>query len=1073
MNLIIKLASCLRRLAYLAAVSGLYCQISFSSIMRESESDMVPSQSSNSGSRLSSLRDLSLQALSTIEEPSLQERLSSNYTWQDLNDEVIEHILSQGVNLSIFKLVSQLAYKQARKFAALNGDPSAQYYLGIKLNSSNNTEDQAQGKIWIQKAVLQGHPEACALRIDLASPLTEHINSNILSLNSECVLYLFSFLSPNELSKMMLVCKQWKEVAEDPAVWKRHARYLCIFNEEPHGYQNQVINLLKNDDHSKNLYRTVTPSPTDLLFNKQLEFNEAIFIKYEERIKSFMLPNEKSFKGFSADFKSLNLLNSEVGNEDFNNIWLKQSPSNLTALNLENCCLDAMGLQALKSISLKTLSILYLYKNKIGDEGAWLLREMKFPALTALSLRETNLGAEGFKALVGYFPNLTWLNLDQNNIGAEGISAISASNFPALTYLNLSRNDLQDKGIEALVSSKFPALNVLALSNNAITDVGVKDLVKGAEHFPVLNNLRLEENKIEDEGARMLATSNFITLNRLDLSDNDIGLKGSRILQESNIFAIKMARIRCQKWDNEIKHALKESNFNSVPTRDFTRVNLRELFSLYTPQELLDFIDRFPDTAAYEKLLKRLKHQYLNAWLDVAYNKYNEFAERQLSKSFDCLRKLKGTFVEKKYTKLLLQAFIKGNAHLLSIVEIEQFNRQGFFSSCTPQELSDFIYKFPDTSIYTQLSADLRESLINNWLDAAKGNLRTFEGEDFSGSIHGLFETRNLANKEKFKDFLHKMFKVSEVKLSNFTPEHLASLILELGKILGNTRKIPLSFFEAWFQSAYPKLEDFNEQRLTNSLYGLSLLARQPPVSFLEKWYKCTQIHLGDFTPHGLSSALYAIACLGIKPPKEFLYQWTEHSLAKLKDFPTQSLAVGLYALALLEQDLCEEFLIKLKMECSQLDIMADTDPKNAHLLYLVARHYKVDCPHSIRLKSFILNQPTPISSFQSEVMNYIQQIFPEIEFESEYWIEDLYSCVDIAIPSRRMIIEVDGIHHFIRTINNTHIRKSQDRLRDRILHELGWKVIRISYRDFQGTEQAKINYISKILKELKSSYKC
>lgn len=75
-----------------------------------------------------------------------------------------------------------------------------------------------------------------------------------------------------------------------------------------------------------------------------------------------------------------------------------------------------------------------------------------------------------------------------------------------------------------------------------------------------------------------------------------------------------------------------------------------------------------------------------------------------------------------------------------------------------------------------------------------------------------------------------------------------------------------------------------------------------------------------------------------------------------------------------------------------------------------------------------------------------------EVRFKNTY--TDRNNWADFVFPHQKLIIELDGTQH-LKTVE-------QDKIRDKILVDRGWLVLRIPYKDYQ--QKTYVNYIKKLL---------
>jgi very-short-patch-repair endonuclease len=498
------------------------------------------------------------------------------------------------------------------------------------------------------------------------------------------------------------------------------------------------------------------------------------------------------------------------------------------------------------------------------------------------------------------------------------------------------------------------------------------------------------------------------------------------------------------------------------------------------------------------------------------------------------------------------------------------FKEKGFHNY-TSKKLADWLYNevqkhkkcSPET---VEVIPQLNPNKLKTWVKAAKQKLKNFRGKDFSGSVHGIAYFKESFDKESLWPFMQRFMHEAQGKFNTFHDQDLSGTILDLGKLLGSSYKIPDDFIDSWFNVTTKRLSKFNAQWLINCLDGLARLEIKPSDHFMQKWYiRCQELiddankfapidysnslsvlskhgfkpsenflnlwengatlqitnfrsrdfstslfafselditppqeflkawdsqatsQLNNFNPIELSSSMFAFGERGIKPSSAFLSAWLETATLKLKDFPpqdlvkslyglsqlsyikrsfqthwiasansklndfnAQSLSLSLYSFALLKKDPGKDFLIKVRDSYIQRQSQEE-DYKSAHQVFYACKYFNLEYTISKKAKKAIRDQQLLSSSLQEQVTRAIQNLFPSLPLYSEHWIEDICSPVDICIPLKKLIIEVDGPHHFIKFIHIEKLQqKPKDALKDELLMRSGWIVKRIPYIEWQ-----------------------
>jgi uncharacterized protein (TIGR02996 family) len=191
---------------------------------------------------------------------------------------------------------------------------------------------------------------------------------------------------------------------------------------------------------------------------------------------------------------------------------------------------NLLGAEQIKRLAaspfLRGLTNLNLACNPLGNDGALALAWASLPRLRELYLYRTQLGADGFHALLQAqgWPGFTTLDLHANPLHAEGTMVLARSARAApLVSLDLSDTQSHDAGARALAASPYLGnLAYLNLSHYRLTDTGAEALAQ-ARSLQALEELDLFDNDIGDAGALALARSSALPrLRRLRLRSNRV-----------------------------------------------------------------------------------------------------------------------------------------------------------------------------------------------------------------------------------------------------------------------------------------------------------------------------------------------------------------------------------------------------------------------------------------------------------------------------------------------------------------------------------------------------------------------
>ncbi|UYK69126.1 DUF1601 domain-containing protein [Coxiella burnetii] len=203
------------------------------------------------------------------------------------------------------------------------------------------------------------------------------------------------------------------------------------------------------------------------------------------------------------------------------------------------------------------------------------------------------------------------------------------------------------------------------------------------------------------------------------------------------------------------------------------------------------------------------------------------------------------------------------------------------------------------------------------------------------------------------------------------------------------------------------------------------------------------------FSPQGIANALWALATTGMRwrelENRELsnrLFNAVQHSAER---FSSQQIANTLWALAMMalswgylkEQRVDRLLLNAIDQSANQFSLEESTQ------IMWSTRWFDIRPPPEILLK--ISNMKPPRSSdLHRHVASVLSaQINGEIPIENEFFIQNCFY-VDICIPSKRLVIEVDGPYHI----------PTKDEFKERLLRKWDYTVERVSYRDEDKIEE-------------------
>jgi very-short-patch-repair endonuclease len=115
-------------------------------------------------------------------------------------------------------------------------------------------------------------------------------------------------------------------------------------------------------------------------------------------------------------------------------------------------------------------------------------------------------------------------------------------------------------------------------------------------------------------------------------------------------------------------------------------------------------------------------------------------------------------------------------------------------------------------------------------------------------------------------------------------------------------------------------------------------------------------------------------------------------------------------------------------------------------------------------------------SKGEQRIINFLRK--RKIRYTREHCFGDIKAgpytlFMDIFCRDYKLVIEYDGIHHYVPVYGNEQLLKTQrlDKIKDKVCAEYKYKVLRISYLDFDRIEEVLFEAISKMQIKAKFSH--
>lgn len=417
------------------------------------------------------------------------------------------------------------------------------------------------------------------------------------------------------------------------------------------------------------------------------------------------------------------------------------------------------------------------------------------------------------------------------------------------------------------------------------------------------------------------------------------------------------------------------------------------------------------------------------------------------------------------------------------------------------QELSSTIYAFGQLGIQPD---NILPGWMSSFLLTSRSMLKNFKSQNFRNTMYSL---GRLGIRPDYicKDWMAEFLRASKLELKNFHSQELSNTIYSMALLDIRPDSIcDDGWMTEFLRVSQIKLFEFNTQGLSNTVYAFGLLDEHPDnlcPGWMLHFLKESQSKLKDFNSQQLSNTIYALGLLGIRPDsihQGWMAEFLQVSQSKLHQFNTQELGITVYAMALLQVpiDLIYEgwishFLKDIipRLEISLLDnhSQMNIDIRAKFQLLLFHHFYssqtkRVLFPDNILLSLKSDVKTTAISAdsrSRSEIglWHHLEKLFPG-EFAFSVYLHDIGIVVDYFNEKSNLVIQYDGKSHFRFSSerNSRHMSSASSSsivyntstiLQTKFLEGLGYKVIRINYRDWNmlKNQKCKEEELNKLIK--------
>ena len=283
----------------------------------------------------------------------------------------------------------------------------------------------------------------------------------------------------------------------------------------------------------------------------------------------------------------------------------------------------------------------------------------------------------------------------------------------------------------------------------------------------------------------------------------------------------------------------------------------------------------------------------------------------------------------------------------------------------------------------------------------------------------------------------------------------------------------PATWMELFEIESRGRLSAFTSQGLGNMIWGFAKLRHSPSNEWLQTFVVASLANIPNFNAQDMSNIVWALAELDVNPGSEWMEAWTKRLMILLNVLSEQVTANALWALTVLQEYRNTAFLMLWSR--SQQLLTPASDVRGLHNIYCVYKASTAEMPELLP-EPDATNFDAARDAWRNNTADRAKQDASNIAaavaaclrnmsivHKIEYlWFASERS-IDIALPDRRIAIEVDGPSHYL---GNTRKPSGTTQLRDRVLKRAGWAVVSVPWFEWVelSSTQAQMDYLQRKL---------
>jgi very-short-patch-repair endonuclease len=296
-------------------------------------------------------------------------------------------------------------------------------------------------------------------------------------------------------------------------------------------------------------------------------------------------------------------------------------------------------------------------------------------------------------------------------------------------------------------------------------------------------------------------------------------------------------------------------------------------------------------------------------------------------------------------------------------------------------------------------------------------------------------------------------------KSKDFNPQNIANLMWAFAT---SGVSPDAALIQAMSSAAVSKSKDFNPQNIANLVWAFATSGVSPDVAVVQAMSSAAVSKSKDFDAQAIANLMWAFATAGVSPDVAVVQAMSSAAVSKSKDFKPQAIANLMWAFATAGVS-PDAALVRAMLEKLSADALDPEGRMQLHQYFLFnslsaqpsdvssLSIFAAECKEVFVAYS---SSSTHTSKLQKDVARALRRLVSE-EVLEEQVLEDSGFSVDARLAGTRVVVEVDGPHHYLRgataEARQGRVLDGSTRFKHRTLTQLGWTVVQVPHFEWDA----------------------